>query len=181
MTLTFITGNPNKLKQTQKYAPFVTQSQALDLPEIQSLDPVEVATVKAEAAFALVQKPILIEDTSVVIECLGRLPGPFIKWFLEELEPVGLCRLADADPKRRAHAMVTYAVHDGQEVHIFTGSSTGTISQEPIGSNGFGWDAVFIPEGCATTQANMQDDERERVSIRRQALEKVGEWLQNQG
>lgn len=177
MKLTLVTGNPNKAKETQGYTSIELDHQAVDLPEIQSLDVYEIVLAKAQAAFDQLQKPVIVEDTGLVFPFMGRLPGTFIKFFLSELKPEGMCRLADADPERRAVASVTYGVHDGTEVHIFTGIMSGMISQEPAGENGFGWDSIFIPDGADKTWASMTTEEQAPLSIRRQALAKIETWL----
>src|SRR5436853_5299848 len=92
-TLTFITGNKNKVKWTQKYSPFPVEYKKLDLIEIQSLDGKKVVEHKIKEAYKIIKKPVLVEDTSLVFHSFKSLPGPFIKWFLQELGTNGLCDL----------------------------------------------------------------------------------------
>lgn len=177
MTITLITGNLKKLQELQRFTSLEIDHAKIDLPEIQSLDPAEVVRVKAEAAYAALGRPVLVDDTSVVFPSLGRLPGPFIKWFLDELQPEGLCRLVDSDPERKAIATVTYGLHDGQNVTQFSGSLRGTVSQHPEGENGFGWDSIFIPEGRTKTRASMTPEEQAGVSIRQELLQELEAWV----
>lgn len=181
MTLTLITGNPNKARETRHYTSLHLEHQAVELPEIQSLDVYEIVRLKAQAAYEQLQKPVLVEDTSVIFPHLGRLPGPFIKWFLEELKPEGLCRLLDADPERRALASVNYGLHDGKEIHIFSGSISGTVSQHPSDKEGFGkafgWDVIFIPDGYSEPWSGFSEEDKLKTSIRRQALLKIEAWM----
>src|SRR3989344_5260801 len=89
----FITGNKNKLAQVQKFINIPMDYAALDLPEIQSIDLHEVVKHKVTEAYKRIKKSVLVEDVSLIIHALGRLPGPFIKWFLKELQPEGICNL----------------------------------------------------------------------------------------
>src|SRR5688572_11256576 len=94
-SLTFITGNPAKAEQLRRHLEYPVEHQKLDLHEIQSLDLREIVEHKAKDAFRQVGKPVLVEDTSLIFHALGRLPGPLIRWFLEELGNPGLCKLLD--------------------------------------------------------------------------------------
>ena len=91
-TISFITGNPNKLREFGQIigdvAPFVFDSKNIDLPEYQG-EPEEIAIAKCKTALEIAKSPVLIEDTSLCFNALGGLPGPYIKWFLDKLKPEG--------------------------------------------------------------------------------------------
>src|SRR5690242_16126421 len=91
--LTFVTSNPGKAKQLGQYLDVPVVQKAIDLIEIQSLDGAEIIEHKAREAYRLLRSPVLVEDASLQFLALGKLPGPLIKWFLEELGTAGLCRL----------------------------------------------------------------------------------------
>lgn len=177
-TLTFITGNAAKAKYLSDYSHLPVEYQKLDLPEIQSLDLKEVVLDKARRAYEAVGSPVLVEDVSVTFHALKRLPGPLIKWFLETLGNTGLCKLLDGYDDRSARAEVMYGYCDGGEVQVFHGSVEGHIALHPRGETNFGWDPVFIPNGhTETTWAEMTGDEKHATSMRRIALEALGEYL----
>lgn len=177
-SLTFITGNLDKVKWTQRYIHIPIEHKKLELTEIQSLDPKEVLKHKVKEAYKILKKPVLVEDTSLVFHELGKLPGPFIKWFLQQLGPDGLCKIVDKN--RNATAIVLFGVYDGKKLSIFEGSIGGTVPNKPRGKNGFGWDSVFIPNGKNKTHAEMTDNELDEVNIRRFALEEMErEWKEN--
>lgn len=178
-SLTFITGNMNKVHMTQKYLPIKVTHQKLDLTEIQSLDPKEVIVHKLREAFKEIQKPVLVEDTSLVFHGLGKLPGPFVRWFLEEIGTEDMCRLVD-NKDRSATATVTYGVYDGKTLLTFTGVEPGSIAQHPAGTNGFGWDPIFIPQGQTKTHGEMTHDELANFSCRIKAIAKIKEYLKKQ-
>lgn len=171
-SLTFITGNLNKVKWTQKYSPIPITHKKLDLIEIQSLDIKEVVEHKAKEAYKILKKTVLIEDTSLVMHAYGKLPGTFIKWFLQEIGVTGLCKLAD-NTDREATALVMYGLYDGKTLRFFEGQMDGYIALKPRGKNGFGFDSVFIPKGQNKTQAEMTDEEFDKFNKRRIALEKM--------
>jgi XTP/dITP diphosphohydrolase len=169
-SLTFITGNLNKLKWTQRYIHIPIEHKKLDLTEIQSLDPKEVIEHKVKEAYKILKKPVLVEDTSLVFHGLGRLPGPFIKWFLEELGTNGLCKIVPKED-RSATAKVTFGMYDGKQLHFYESTQRGSIAENPRGDNGFGWDPSFSPEGLEKTHAELTDDEFDEINLRRRALE----------
>lgn len=176
--LTFITGNAGKAKYLSDYFHMPVEHVNLDLPEIQSLDLTEIVKDKARRAFAELNSRVIVEDVSLVFDALDKLPGPLIKWFLETLGNDGLCKLIDNFDNRKAFAEVKFAICDGSGVHTFAGSMKGSISDSPRGEMGFGWDPIFIPEGYDKTWAEMTDDEKHATSMRKIALEKMGEFLE---
>ncbi|GCE23059.1 non-canonical purine NTP pyrophosphatase [Dictyobacter kobayashii] len=176
-TLTFITGNSDKAKQVGWHLDFPVTHKKIDLPEIQSLDLATIIEWKAKEAYKYVQSPVLVEDTSLRFCALGKLPGPLIKWFYSELGTSGLCQLLDGYPDRSAEAAVMFGLYDGQALHTFANSKEGTISPIPRGHNGFGWDPIFIPSGSEKTWAEMTIEEQKETSLRKIALEKLGNYI----
>src|SRR5437879_3265219 len=105
-TLTYVTGNPGKVKRFSHYIDYPLLHKDLDLLEIQSLEPAEIIEHKAREAYRHIQAPVLVEDTSLQFLPLGKLPGPFIKWFYAELGTEGLCKLLAESQDRSARASV---------------------------------------------------------------------------
>lgn len=175
-SITFITGNPAKVAWLERHIGIPINHQRTDVSEIQSLDLEEVVRAKAEEAYRELGKPLLVEDTSLVFQALGKLPGPFIKWFLEELTVEGLCRLLDGKD-RSAIAQVMYGLHTGKEIVVFDARMHGRIADNPRGENGFGWDKAFIPQGAVKTWGEMTDQEQNNTSMRKIAIEKLNRYL----
>lgn len=176
MTLTFITGNENKLREARQILGAV-QSLKLDLSEIQSLDPHEVIRAKLKEAFKHHPGPFIVEDTSLSLDCLNGLPGTFIKFFLETVKEEGLSRIATHhdNPCAIAKTIIGYAT-DPSDVHFFEGTIVGKVVA-PRGSNGFGWDVIFVPEGHHLTFAEMSSDEKNSMSMRKRAFEQLLTYL----
>lgn len=175
--VTFITGNANKAKYFSHIIGHQVAHKSVEIHEIQSLDLREVVTHKAKAAFAELQSPVLVEDTSLVINSLGRMPGTFIKWFLDELGLEKVCRLADISDDRSAHASAAFAYYDGVRLEIFVGGMDGMIPEHPRGDEGFGWNPIFIPETSDKTMGEMTEAEFEVVYAKIKAFDAVKEFL----
>lgn len=181
MEITFITSHAKKAEQLSWHLDYPVSHQKLDIPEIQSLDPIEVVTHKALEAYSKVDRTVLVEDISIYFTALGKLPGTLIKWFLQELKPEGLCKLLDRYETRKAVVSSCFALcTDGKEVKIFTAEMHGAISEKPRGENGFGTDSIFIPDGYSKTWGEMGGDEQIKTSVRRIALKKLCEYLETQ-
>ena len=179
MDITFITGNPNKANYVAQWLHHPINHHALDLPEIQSLDVRDVVAAKAESAYQALGTPVLVEDVSMQFTALGRLPGPFVKWFEKELGLEAVCRLLDAYDDRSATVVCCYGLYDGHDMRFFEGIMHGTIADHPRGDNGFGFDAVFINDGQSLTRGEMDEKTYEETSMRKAALIKLAEFLQS--
>jgi non-canonical purine NTP pyrophosphatase (RdgB/HAM1 family) len=177
--LTFITSHPKKAEQLSWHLDHTVDHESLDIPEIQSLDPSTVISAKALEAYRQLGKPVLIEDVSLRFAALGRLPGPYIKDFLAELKPEGLCRLLDGYNDRTAYVETGFGLCINGTVEIFSASLKGMITENPRGDTGFGTDAIFVPAGYDKTWGEMDKDEQIKTSVRRIALQQLQERLAN--
>ncbi len=179
----FITSNKGKFLEARSIVPGLEQL-SIDLPEIQHIDARAVIKAKLEKAFELADMPdssgFVVEDTSLYMDCLNGLPGPLIKWFIKALGNEGLSGIAErlGNDRARATTIVGYArnLHD---IHYFEGSVSGRVVR-PRGSNGFGWDAIFQPDGFRKTFAEMSMEEKNSMSMRKQAFKKLADFLASQ-
>jgi inosine triphosphate pyrophosphatase len=173
----FITGNTNKAAYLTRYLGVALEHQKLDLEEIQSLDLAEVVTHKAKQAYDMVKKPVLVEDVSLEFHALGRLPGTFIKFFVDEVPFESICKMLDG-LDRAACARCTFAYYDGKEMTLFESSLDGTISDVPRGNNGYGWDKIFVPEGYSLTRAELSEEDDQKTYELIKPLRQVRDFLQ---
>ena len=169
----FVSSNAGKVREVAAILGFALERLEADVPEIQALDVSEVVREKAMAAFALAGRPVLVEDTGLYITALEGLPGALVKWFLATVGPAGICEMLPVDAPRTAIARTAVALHDGSNVTVLTGEVTGQIVASPRGSQGFGWDPIFLPDGASGTFAELSLEEKNRFSMRRAALEQV--------
>jgi len=176
-TLLFITGNQHKADFLAKWLGRPVEHRKLDLDEIQSLDLHEVVAHKARQAYQLAKRPVLVEDASLSFMAMGRLPGTFVKWFIEEIGYDGLLAMALALPSQEANGKVCYAYYDGKDLQIFEGNMHGRMAPEPRGTGGFGFDPIFINDGYTITRAEMNEDDYAKTSYRTDAMIKLREFL----
>jgi non-canonical purine NTP pyrophosphatase (RdgB/HAM1 family) len=155
----FVTSNLNKVREAAEILKVELKSVALDLPEPQALDVAEVAAAKAvtaREALGFPDHPVLVEDSGLIVEGWNGLPGALTKWFLQRIGNEGLLKMLSAYENRSARAVSAVAVTaaDGS-VRTFTGAVRGSIAPEPRGSEGFGWDPIFIPDSHTKTYAEL--------------------------
>jgi XTP/dITP diphosphohydrolase len=174
----FVSGNQHKADYLSKWLGRPVNHQNIDLDEIQSLDLRQIVEHKARQAYEKIKKPVLVEDVALSFNGLNRLPGPFIKWFLEDLGVSGLCQLADGLASRKASADIEYALFDGQYLKFFKASVKGSISDKPRGNSGFGWNEIFIPDGTNKTYAEMTENEFRIYNMRYMAISKIRKYFQ---
>ena len=152
------------------------------LQEINTLNPYQAVEAKAVSAWkANDNNPILVEDTSLEIYALGKRPGTLVHEFTDDIElRMTICEKWLNSKDRRAVARVILAIYDGNQVHKFEASTSGIISNELVGTNGFGWDDMFIPDGqpleLNKTFAQMQAHEKDKYSMR---YKELTNYLQN--
>jgi XTP/dITP diphosphohydrolase len=147
----------------------------LDIPEIQSLDVRKIAKDKAKKAYAILKRPVIVEDTALYINSWNNFPGPLIAWVVRTMGIPMVCRLAGRDRKAKAEACVAYC--NGKVTETFCGAVKGKIASSPRGSMRFDWDRIFIPEGETRTFAEMTIEEKNRISHRMRAFAKLRDYL----
>lgn len=177
--VTFITGNQNKADYLSRLIGLPVDHHKLDLDEIQSVELSEVIEHKVRQAYELLKKPVLVEDVSLEFNALNKLPGTFIKFFVENSGLEATCRMLDGFLDRSAIARCAYGYYDGKNVTIFEGSISGTIAQNPSdGSLGYGWDRIFVPEGYGDrTRAELDQESYDKLYLVIKPIEQLKEFL----
>lgn len=160
----FVTSNENKRREASGILGFELRSESPEVTEIQALDLREVAAEKAREAHRALgspDAPVLVEDSGLVVEAWEGLPGAFTKWFMVTVGNEGLCGMLRDGLSRDARAVCVVAIANisgtAGGVEVFTGEVRGSLADSPRGEGGFGWDAIFIPEGETRTYAEMGD------------------------
>ncbi len=175
----YVTGNANKAKYFNDMTGLDIERIELDVDEIQSLDLREIVEYKARSAYAIAERPVIVEDTRLVFHALGELPGTLIKWFLEQLGAEGLCRILNDYDDRSCTAGAAIAYFDGTEIAIFERSLEGTVAPLPAGDNGFGWNQVFVPVGSDKTLGQMDDETFRTWYAKIKPFEEVGAFVKS--
>lgn len=177
MNIVFVTGNEKKAKYFSELIGLPIEHQKVGVHEIQSLDLNKIVEHKAKEAFEQIKRPVIVEDASVAIVSMGRLPGPLIKWFVDEIGLEKICRLADLDKNRSAIASDTFAYYDGKRLELFQGQLEGAIADTPKGDGGYDWDKIFIPQTSDQTLAEMNPQEYEKEHLKIKPIQQVRNFL----
>lgn len=134
-------------------------------------------------------KTALADDSGLEVEALGGGPGVYSARYagnanggndVRNYEKL-LTELKNVPDEKRGARFVccmALAFPDGL-VKTFFGYAEGSIGRKPKGKTGFGYDPVFIPKGYKITFAEMSGDEKDRLSHRAKALEKLADSLQS--
>ncbi|HIH38063.1 RdgB/HAM1 family non-canonical purine NTP pyrophosphatase [Candidatus Woesearchaeota archaeon] len=174
--LVFVTSNEGKFREAQHIiSGFHLMQKSLNLPEMQG-SPEDIVKEKAKVAYSLIKKPVFVDDVSLVFSAFKTIPGPYIKYFEDDIGPENFHRLLIDFPDKSAIASVFIGYHDTEQVHVFHGSVQGKIVP-PRGKNGFGFDSVFLPDGCSKTYGEMTREEKDMMSHRRKALDALYHFL----
>jgi len=140
------------------------------------------ALLKARAVCAATGVPAVADDSGLCVDALNGMPGILsARWSgglvegrsidVANLQLV-LAQLSDTPDERLAaqfRCAVSIVLPDGREATVH-GEMRGRIVREPRGSNGFGYDPIFVPEGEARTSAELTNEEKDAISHRGNAL-----------
>lgn len=143
----------------------------------------ENAAIKARAIFKRYGVDCLSDDSGLAIDALNGAPGVYSARFAGEpvdhqknIEKV-LSRLEGESNRHARFVTVLCLIRNGEE-YFFEGEIKGTILNELRGSNGFGYDPIFVPEGYDKSFAELDPAEKNKISHRSNALQKMQEFLQ---
>ena len=145
--------------------------------EIQASDINKVVINKAQQAFHKLKCPVLVEDSGLDFSAWNGLPGPLVKWFEVSVGCHGLLKMLEGFENREAFAVCVVAFFDGQKMILTKGERRGLISHVTRGENGFGWDVIFLPENHDKTYAEMGFHQKNAISHRRMAFEKLNKKI----
>jgi XTP/dITP diphosphohydrolase len=134
-------------------------------------------------------KIALADDSGLEVDALGGAPGVYSARYAPDAsngnDPKNYEKLLldlkhISDEQRGARFVCCLAlVFPGGGIKTFFGFAPGRIGREPCGKKGFGYDPVFIPKGYEQTFAEMTAEEKDRLSHRGKAIEKLAEFLRS--
>jgi XTP/dITP diphosphohydrolase len=136
------------------------------------------ALLKARAACTASGLPAIADDSGLCVEALGGDPGVYsARWagpskdFAAAMEKVWEAMQASGSRDRAAAfvSAVALAWPDGRKVEV-EGRVDGLLVWPPRGQGGFGYDPMFLPEGCDRTFGEMSVEEKHSVSHRARAM-----------
>ncbi len=188
MELIFATKNDNKIKEIRHL--LGDSFQLLSMKDINLEDDIPEneptlegnALFKAKYIFTLTSRDVFSDDTGLEIEALNGKPGVHSARFAGEDKDSNdniakvLLLLRNTENRKARFRTVIALILNGRE-YLFEGIVTGKIITEKMGNQGFGYDPVFIPDGKNLTFAEMGLDEKNTISHRAIAFEKLREFL----
>ncbi len=192
------TTNKGKLKEFREiFKDFGIQVLSLDdMAEKISVEEdretfLENAVKKVKIYGDFYKMPVVAEDAGLQVEVLGGYPGVYSARFYniefggrEEGENPDkanikkLLRLLEGEKNRKARFVSVVVFYKPEDFGLWAeGYCEGQITQKPRGEKGFGYDPVFIPEGYTKTMAELEPEEKNRISHRGKAVRKLVKML----
>ena len=171
------TGNKGKVGELEEILNVPLEIAQIDIDEVQSMDLEYVARRKVEEAFKVLKRPVITDDVGVFIEAWNNFPGPFVKYAYQIVGLKKILELLKNEKNRNVVVKCAVGYHDGKKVHVFIGEVKGVIAQEELGTEGWGFDPIIIPNGETQTFAQMGSKRKNKISHRGKAFEKLKEFL----
>jgi XTP/dITP diphosphohydrolase len=146
---------------------------------------VDNALLKAREAVAHTGLPSIADDSGLAVDAMGGMPGVFsARWSGRHGDDTAnlnllLAQLSDVDDPHRGARFVCAAalVLPNGEEHTTRGEMVGQVVRAPRGSNGFGYDPIFVAEGNTVTNAELTSAEKDTISHRGKALRALAEII----
>ena len=188
MEIVFASNNAHKLEEVRSKLPSTFKVLSLkdvlgnvDIPETgTTLD--ENASIKSRYVFERTGKNCFSDDTGLEVAALNGEPGVYSARyagencsFQDNMDKV-LLNLKGADDRSARFRMVISLILNGEE-HFFEGRVNGEILTDEHGEEGFGYDPIFRPSGFSESFAQMSIEQKNKISHRGLAVQKLVEFL----
>ena len=188
MKLVFATNNKHKLQEVRDI--LGNRIEVLSLSDINCHDDIpetgttleENALIKARWVSEKYNCNCFADDTGLEVTALGGAPGVYsARYAGEECNSVAnmeklLKNLTEKTDRSAQFRTVIALIINGEEI-LFDGVVKGSITTEKSGDSGFGYDPIFVPEGYNISFAQMGNKEKNSISHRFRATEKLSKYL----
>ncbi|MFY7937412.1 MAG: non-canonical purine NTP diphosphatase [Flavobacterium sp.] len=191
MKLVFASNNKNKIQEIQALVP--NSIQILSLEEIGCTEdiPETAETIEGNAilkANYVTEKygyDCFADDTGLEVDALNGAPGVYSARYAGERKDANdnmdkLLSELENKANRKANFKTVIALNLNGKQNLFTGIINGKIIEEKIGTNGFGYDPIFIADGYEKTFAELTMEEKSTISHRGIAVKELILFLQKQ-
>lgn len=188
MQLVFASNNKNKIQEIQALVP--SDFKILSLEDIGCFEeiPETAETIEGNAILKAnyVTKnygyPCFADDTGLEVDFLNGAPGVYSARYAGEQKNAEdnmnkLLLELRTSTSRKAHFKTVICLNNNGMQHLFTGIINGTITTEKIGTNGFGYDPIFIADGTEKTFAELSMHEKASISHRGIAVGQLIDFL----
>lgn len=163
MKIYYVTGNQMKIDLANKifndYDVEIIQED-IDTPEIQSLDCEEVAKYSVCYACDLLNKPVMKNDSGLVIPALNNFPGALAKYAEDTIGADGYVKLLEGKDRKCYWVEVLAYKEPGKDVVCFTSLTHGKIADKVHEGRGYPFDKIFIPDNEQRTFSEMTYEEQ---------------------
>lgn len=191
MKIVFASNNKNKIEEIKNQLPKTIE--IVSLEDIGCFEDIEEtaetiegnAILKANYVTEKYGLPCFADDTGLEIEALNNEPGVYSARYAgsqrndnDNIDKV-LAKLNDVE-NRNARFKTVIALNLNNQQFLFTGIINGAIGHQKIGTSGFGYDPIFIPENQNLTFAEISIEEKNKISHRGLAVKKLIEFLNKQ-
>lgn len=187
LKLVFATNNKHKLEEVKA---MLTNFEIVSLAEINCFEDIpETATtlegnaiLKANFITEKYGLDCFADDTGLEVEALNNEPGVYSARYAgednnAEANMAKLLKNLENSPNRKAQFKTAIALNIQGKQFIFEGICEGTILTEKRGKCGFGYDPIFMPDGFNTSFAELEMNEKGKISHRGKAIEKLVTFL----
>ncbi len=188
MKLIFASHNQNKVKEINSLLDGLVSVYSLnDIGIIEEIPETgetlkENSFIKAQACAKITGLNVFADDTGLEVEALNGEPGVYSARYAgpEKLAWKNMEKLISAlseKSNKKARFVSWICLIINNKTYYFEGELKGTIISEMKGMNGFGYDPIFVPEGETRTLAEMSSEEKNSISHRAIALDKMKAFL----
>ena len=138
--------------------------------------------IKAETVFKRYGHVVISDDSGLEVDALNGAPGVYSARYAgdprnDQRNTEKLLDELQGASNRKAQFRTVITLMNTENSFQFEGIVKGTIAKSPRGEAGFGYDPVFIPEGVQQTFAELADNEKNKISHRANAIEKLLHFL----
>ncbi|RLF28358.1 MAG: non-canonical purine NTP pyrophosphatase, RdgB/HAM1 family [Thermoplasmata archaeon] len=180
-TVVFVTHNNGKFREAkEKFRSIGVELRQYSggYPEIQADTLEEVALYGVEYLSDKLSEPFFLEDAGLFVDALKGFPGVYSAYVFRSIGCDGILKLLEnvVDRSAEFRSVVAYKEPGGEPV-VFRGVCRCEISYEKKGSNGFGYDPIFVPVGSNLTFGEMDVKEKNSFSHRGKSLQKLLEYM----
>ncbi len=180
----FATENLHKIEEAKA----TLAQHNIQVKKLEGFEKIEIQHTNLEqitnAALTLIarkyQDNVIVEDSGLFIHALNGFPGPYSSHAYETIGIAGILKLLEGAKTRKAEFRSAVSLGcNGEVLATFSSVTEGTMTTQPRGQNGFGFDPIFTPIWTQKTFAEMEMKEKCIYSHRAKALSKVALWYLN--
>ncbi len=188
MKICFASHNPGKVREIAELSP--KGIEIIGLADLDVHDEIEEtgstleenSQIKARYVYERFKIPVFADDSGLEVDALNGAPGVITARYAgpekdnqKNIELL-LKNLQNSNDRTAQFKSVITLINDGDEIQ-FEGIAVGDIIEEQRGTKGFGYDPIFVPKGFDRTFAEMDSEEKHKLSHRAKAFQKLLSYL----